>query len=105
MVNSCNTCGKKGNQKTRKLINSRCNECSSTNGGLNDANNNESNSVDNHFDSETLNFDDDATMSNVKFSELKRWFESVLHKCIMDIKQEMNSQLEDLKKDIIGIRK
>ena len=101
----CNTCGKKGNQKTSKLINSICNECSSTNGGLNNANNNQSNSVDNHFDNETLNFDDDATMSNVKCSELKRWFESVLHKSIMDIKQEMNSQLEDLKKDIIGIRK
>ena len=53
-----------------------------------------------------VNIADDATMNEIRFCDLKNWFQNELRGSIKDIvKQEMTTQLAGLKKEISDVKK
>ena len=53
-----------------------------------------------------VNIDDDATMDEIRFGDLKNWFKNELRGSIKDIvKQEMTAQIAGLKTEISDVKK
>ena len=53
-----------------------------------------------------VNIDEDTTMNEIRFGDLKNWFKTELRSSIKDIvKQEMTTQLDEIKKEIKEVKK